>query len=76
MQKTGSHLQKQYVAVGDRISIQPERQAIALLSGRVGTVVAVFDTPRGSGMVQIEDDENMQQSWFLYRNEMVTSSTR
>lgn len=76
MQKTGSHLQKQYVAIGDRISIQPERQAVARLSGRVGTVVAVFEAPRGSGMVQIEDDQDMQQSWFLYRNEMVTNSTR
>ncbi len=67
--------QKQYVAIGDRIVIRSCRQAMAIFVGKPGTVVAVFDVPRGSCMVRMgTEDEQSEQ--FLYGNEVYADTPR
>jgi len=59
---------------GDRIRIQQGQRAIPDLLGHSGTVVEVFRAPFSSCMVRIDNDPDHQREWFLYRDEIATST--
>lgn len=65
--------QKQLLDIGDRISVRPGRQSIAVIKNQQGTVVEVFRVPQGSCLVRIDGDLNLHRAWFLYRDEVVIS---
>lgn len=67
--------QKQYLEVGDRIIVRSSRQEMTLFVGKPGTVVAVFDAPRGSCLVRM-DTGHRKSDLFVYRTEISDSSTR
>lgn len=65
----------QSVAIGDRIVVRSGRQAMAGFVGKPGTVVAVFDAPRGSCVVRMDSGLD-QPEVFVYPAEVIASSMR
>lgn len=55
---------------GDRVRIGQGLGPPLAVIGRKGTVVEVFQIPRDSCLVRVDDDPDPRREWFCYRNEV------